>query len=1022
MRKMLRGLREAMRKVAGNRGMVAVFFAAVCLLGFVSSAVLMEFARIDILNANVLEALQLGSHSALSAYDETLFQEYGLLAAEQTTSELRGRRAFQETLEGASGRNGTFVRSAAVQLQAERPDGTGLHYPAELNEQIQTAMEWRLPKLVLDSLLAKWQSFQAMTPAVGILKAKLSYEEGLERIQQRISRVDDELDALSENVPAPKGAKEQTASAPSTNDTSMNWGGAADLSSILRQMSESLFRCYTFCISNGQGEDVSSNSGQGKGASSEGGQSEGAESVSAWGAPSGERRMRAEKSFQEAKEQYLDTEQALAGQIEKGERLLASLSAIQDAVDGVDESYREWGARLSEMPEGDVQASLSGDYLATKKPIRKSDLDTFLREGERVVERLRIQQKKWKGMVWHDISWRELSFDKWWSTLKEEGAFEKGRVRLSADDFLAHLFDAGEELSWCEGLPFSEEALAMQRAMRFTSQTKRQGLGEFVDAWNQRRARKADIKNASKHQQASMGNIADYGLNPKQQQRFEEALFRSAAGAGEDNGTGAVGIGAEASFNSRTLSRLEQTTELLTPPALSAMKPLDQGRLLTYCMGCFGCRLTAYRAEHDPKQRLSLLGASRLSHSFTEGELEYILFGDPQLARNWRTAEVQIGLIRMLANTIYAFSSATLRRQCALAAFALAGWTGFGVPILQSSLLLLLAAGESALDVRDLLAGRRVPILKNASNWRFSLSGIRPLAESIVSDLFDRAENEVTAGIEAAGELAVEGGEQMISSLSAFVADTIRNPIDQMVQELMQTMSPVSIEEIENHIDQTLSALQQSVGDGVGGRIRREAISRLQSNQSVLAQQIASLMEQRAGAHGVTASLTKQCQEQVEQWLSPILQESMGEVVSLGDEWEEKLHAIRQSGESAVQGAVGRWLDGFQRQMGSGETAAISTASALSMCYEDYVLLLLFLKIQTAGGLGMTLSRMGRVIHTQVQPLDLTEAVTELSWKAEVKPTLLMSQSVRTDSFFPGFLPGEWVIQKKWREGYCVAK
>ena len=54
--------------------------------------------------------------------------------------------------------------------------------------------------------------------------------------------------------------------------------------------------------------------------------------------------------------------------------------------------------------------------------------------------------------------------------------------------------------------------------------------------------------------------------------------------------------------------------------------------------------------------------------------------------------------------------------------------------VIEGALILCWAFAESILDVRELFAGGKVPLTKNASNWQLSLQGLPALVDKLDTD------------------------------------------------------------------------------------------------------------------------------------------------------------------------------------------------------------------------------------------------------------------------------------------------
>lgn len=112
-------------------------------------------------------------------------------------------------------------------------------------------------------------------------------------------------------------------------------------------------------------------------------------------------------------------------------------------------------------------------------------------------------------------------------------------------------------------------------------------------------------------------------------------------------------------------------------------------------------------------------------------EMEYILCGKNTDEKNLRSVINRLLLMREGANFLYLTSDTVKKQEADAMAILLTGWIPVaGVQTITSyALLLAWAYGESLLDVRELLAGGNVPLLKTAEDWKLSLNQVPKLME-----------------------------------------------------------------------------------------------------------------------------------------------------------------------------------------------------------------------------------------------------------------------------------------------------
>ena len=111
-------------------------------------------------------------------------------------------------------------------------------------------------------------------------------------------------------------------------------------------------------------------------------------------------------------------------------------------------------------------------------------------------------------------------------------------------------------------------------------------------------------------------------------------------------------------------------------------------------------------------------------------EIEYILKGKPSDKENLSEVIDEILLIREGFNLIYLLGDSEKRGQAYTMATAVTGFTGMPVVIRLTQMLIMAAwaYAESIIDVKELLEGKRVSIIKTSNEWNLSLMGVENLA------------------------------------------------------------------------------------------------------------------------------------------------------------------------------------------------------------------------------------------------------------------------------------------------------
>ncbi|WP_270395926.1 DUF5702 domain-containing protein [Mediterraneibacter massiliensis] len=123
-------------------------------------------------------------------------------------------------------------------------------------------------------------------------------------------------------------------------------------------------------------------------------------------------------------------------------------------------------------------------------------------------------------------------------------------------------------------------------------------------------------------------------------------------------------------------------------------------------------------------------------------EIEYILSGKESDEKNLESIVQKIFLIRLGINYLYLLTDTG--KQAEAAALALTISTLLAIPWAEEAvkqlILIAWAAGESIMDLRTVLSGGRVALVKTAENWQLSLSGLMTLGTD--SDSLEGADSK----------------------------------------------------------------------------------------------------------------------------------------------------------------------------------------------------------------------------------------------------------------------------------------
>ena len=107
-------------------------------------------------------------------------------------------------------------------------------------------------------------------------------------------------------------------------------------------------------------------------------------------------------------------------------------------------------------------------------------------------------------------------------------------------------------------------------------------------------------------------------------------------------------------------------------------------------------------------------------------EQEFILFGKSSDRENLKAAVMSVAGVRFGSNMLYLFTDTKKKQEAYNVAMTALGFTGIMalVKALEYVILTAWAIGETVVDIRCLLDGKKVPVIKSSGEWRLELSGL----------------------------------------------------------------------------------------------------------------------------------------------------------------------------------------------------------------------------------------------------------------------------------------------------------
>lgn len=421
----------------------------------------------------------------------------------------------------------------------------------------------------------------------------------------------------------------------------------------------------------------------------------------------------------------------------------------------------------------------------------------------------------------------------------------------------------------------------------------------------------------------------------------------------------------------------------------------DKLYLMAYTTTMFSC-YTTNREEGGGTSEKTLSGVpfSEKNNEAYRAEQEYILLGNPDLKANVDGVKMRIFGVRFLLNAIYAYTSDNeLRNETFAMATAIAGWTGFGVPIVQNVLLLASALTESVLDVNDLVSGKTVALYKNPNVWRARYArGIVQAAAKTAANTLYKKMNEYT---DDAKEEFNETLESYVNNMVDTSTDTIITSIQTPIQEKVLWCT-AQVGDVRDGLEERLkTALKESFDKmqadmeaevATGGLVAQAKLKAFKTiNNSETIDELVGTVMQTAGITSENVNqLTDSINNNIKLFFEAKREEldvaihSVIDKTQLKDKLKNSVGSALDAANSSAQEAINNKINEFNKEFegAGGDALAIgdgnnklelngfdkTKASTFEMSYRDY--LMVFLSIQYLIDEQSVICRMGNLIQT----------------------------------------------------------
>ena len=259
----------------------------------------------------------------------------------------------------------------------------------------------------------------------------------------------------------------------------------------------------------------------------------------------------------------------------------------------------------------------------------------------------------------------------------------------------------------------------------------------------------------------------------------------------------------------------------------------------------FNCGEDVYKSYLNIPRTGSSVPINGANNKIYGAEIEYVLFGSDTPSNNVDRAYAGIYAIRVLFNSVYAFTSSDIRSQTRSAAMTVQAASGGIIPyqLVQVVLQLALAMGESAIDLKNMEAGAKVAVVKTKETWTLSMGVIKELAKGtfktalrgVANAALEKVNNKINEIVDAGAEelsglvmdiekdfsaIANSAAEDLLNSVFAQIEALVDEEMNKVVKEIFYSDAGIPAEanlsEIRNQVLDRFYEVKESLEDKIG--------------------------------------------------------------------------------------------------------------------------------------------------------------------------------------------------------------
>ena len=703
-----------------------------------------------------------------------------------------------------------------------------------------------------------------------------------------------------------------------------------------------------------------------------------------------------------------------------------ALQAVIDKAAELDVLRQDWGNKVGQLSDSEIKSGMNSDYKNSARDVNEAAVNELKEKLEQNKNHLTKIKEKLETIKYYDyLICADSTNVNYWSTFVRkvdkhlpsgflDEAYDK--IQEISDSCITDHFEPSDDTITFDAN--ATELTTIDSSLEFYKYLQNTCTHGDVDEAQQTEAegnRDQMVERSNQEPEVSndypSGDIVSGGLTPE----IREAIRSIASGV--DAGGGNTFDKEESPSSDKNemadtaTKNLDSVGSLLSSLGNIAEYARDYVYLEEYMTEMFSCGTTGMKNAST----LSLSGDDMSQNPRYGSEVEYLLYGLDTSDGNLLAARGVILGIRFALNCIFALTNSYTRTPALTAATAIAGWTGFGVPLVQTVILIAWALAESIVDVVYLCQGEEVVVYKTSSTWFLGINGVERVFQDIAAEAvgyaFDWVQNmamdqidQLEGKVEEYITNTVDGVKE---SVEGAIVTTLEGLIVQVVGETNYNLTEA---DIGQRLDTALADARSAVAqDGSAAALALDAAfdylqtgTLVDDNGATVSARdflAGKLYEYYTSAkEGVMAQISSSVDAVMSKISGALTEKINGAISSFGEELKGKVSDIISEGgdmvKEKVSGAIGEYMSGMSGiDMPTAETPGASgktsLAASFTLSYKEY--LKTFMMLGLIANKDGILMRCADLIQLNVSSrpgadgFNITEALTMIGIDASVK-------------------------------------